>query len=103
MTMPTPQKARQIDELIERFQRANLVVLANYRGLSVAQLQDLRGQLREADAEFTVAKNTLTGIAADRAGVEISREHLEGPSALMFAYDDVVAPAKALNGFARSS
>jgi large subunit ribosomal protein L10 len=101
--MPTAQKAREIDALADSFQRAQLVVLANYRGLSVGQLQQLRGNLRETNAEFTVAKNTLTRIAAERVGVEIPAEHLEGPTALMFAYEDVVAPAKALNDFVRSS
>lgn len=101
--MPTPQKAKQIDALVEQFERAQLVVIANYRGLSVSQLQTLRGSLRESNAEFTVAKNTLTRIASERAGVEIPSEHLEGPTALMFAYEDVVAPAKALSDFVRTS
>lgn len=101
--MPTPQKARQIEALVDQFERAQLTVVANYRGLSVSQLQDLRASLREANAEFTVAKNTLTRIASGRVGVEIPEEHLEGPTALMFAYEDVVAPAKALTDFVRSS
>jgi large subunit ribosomal protein L10 len=101
--MPTAQKAKTIDALVDNFQRAQLVVVANYRGLSVGQMQNLRGNLRESNAEFTVAKNTLTRIAAERAGVEIPGEHLEGPTALMFAYEDVVAPAKALSDFVRSS
>ncbi len=101
--MPTAQKAQAIDALADQFQRAQLVVLANYRGLSVSQLQELRGNLRESNAEFTIAKNTLTRIASERVGIEIAGEHLEGPTALMFAYDDVVAPAKALTDFVRSS
>jgi large subunit ribosomal protein L10 len=101
--MPTPLKAQQIDALVDSFERAQLVVVANYRGLSVSQLQDLRGSLRESNAEFTVAKNTLTRLASERVGVEIPSEHLEGPTALMFAYEDVVAPAKALSDFVRSS
>jgi large subunit ribosomal protein L10 len=101
--MPTAQKAAAIDALADRFQRAQLVVVANYRGLSVSQMQQLRGTLRETNAEFTVAKNTLTRLASERAGVEIPAEHLEGPTALMFAYEDVVAPAKALSDFVRTS
>jgi large subunit ribosomal protein L10 len=83
--MPTPQKAKQIDELVSQFERSQLTVVANYRGLSVSQLQELRANLRPANAEFTVAKNTLTRIASERVGVEIPLEHLEGPTALMFA------------------
>lgn len=101
--MPTPQKAAQIDALADSFERSQLTVVANYRGLSVAQLQELRGNLRESNAEFTVAKNTLTRIASGKVGVEIPGEFLEGPTALMFAYEDVVAPAKALTDFVRSS
>jgi large subunit ribosomal protein L10 len=101
--MPTPQKAQQIDALVNSFERAQLVVVANYRGLSVTQMQTLRGNLRSTNAEFTVAKNTLTRIASERVGIEIPAEHLEGPTALMFAYEDVVAPAKALSDFVRSS
>lgn len=101
--MPTPQKAAQIDALVDSFERSQLTVVANYRGLSVSQLQELRGNLRESNAEFTVAKNTLTRIAAGKVGVEIPGEFLEGPTALMFAYEDVVAPAKALTDFVRSS
>ncbi len=101
--MPTPQKAKHIDALVENFEKAQLVVLANYRGLSVSQMQDLRGNLRSTNAEFAVAKNTLTRIASERVGIEIPLEHLEGPTALMFAYEDVVAPAKALSDFVKSS
>jgi large subunit ribosomal protein L10 len=101
--MPTALKAQQIDALVNNFERAQLVVLANYRGLTVSQLQQLRGTLRESNAEFAIAKNTLTRIASERVGVDIAAEHLEGPTALMFAYEDVVAPAKALSDFVRSS
>ena len=101
--MPTPQKAAQIDALVDQFERSQLTVIANYRGLSVSQLQELRGNLRESNAEFTVAKNTLTRIASGRVGVEVDEQFLEGPTALMFAYEDVVAPAKALTDFVRSS
>jgi large subunit ribosomal protein L10 len=101
--MPTAQKAAEIDLLTDRFQRAEMAILADYRGLSVAQLQDLRARLRPADSEFRVAKNTLVRIAAERAGVEGLEEFLEGPTAVMFAFGDVVAPAKALSDFARTS
>lgn len=101
--MPTPLKAQQIDELVEHMQRAQLTIVADYRGLSVTALQDLRGRLRPVKAEFKVAKNTLTRIAAERIGIEGLEVHLEGPTAIMFAYGDVVAPAKAMSDFVRSS
>jgi len=101
--MPTPQKATEIAELTDRFERAQLAVIADYRGLSVTQLQDFRGKIRGFDAEFRVAKNTLTRIASENAGVEGLAAQLEGPTAILFAYGDVVAPAKALGDFARTS
>jgi len=101
--MPTAQKAAEIDLLTERFQRSEMTILADYRGLSVAQLQDLRATLRPVESEFRVAKNTLVRIAAERAGLEGLEPFLEGPTAVLFAFGDAVAPAKALSDFARTS
>lgn len=101
--MPTAQKAAEIDLLVDRFQRSEMTILADYRGLSVSQLQDLRAKLRPADSEFRVAKNTLVRIAAERAGVEGLEEFLEGPTAVLFAFSDVAAPAKVMSDFVKSS
>jgi large subunit ribosomal protein L10 len=101
--MPTAQKAAQIDELVDRMSRAQLTVIADYRGLSVDALQGFRSRLRPLDAEFKVAKNTLTRIAAEQVGIEGLDGQLEGPTAIMFAFGDVVAPAKAVSEFARTS
>lgn len=101
--MPTPKKEAEIDALVERFERAEMTIVADYRGLSVTQLQDFRATLRPVDSEFRVAKNTLVRIAAERVGIEGLEEHLEGPTAVLFAYGDVVAPAKAVSDFVRSS
>lgn len=101
--MPTPQKAAEIEELKDLLSRSQLTILTDYRGLSVTALQDLRGRLRPLEAEFRVAKNTLTRIAAEQAGIEGLELTLEGPTALMFAHGDVVAPAKAISDFVRSS
>ena len=101
--MPTRQKARTIDELCDRLSRANLVIVTDYRGLKVADLQTLRGNLRPGGGEFHIAKNTLTRIAASKAGVSGLDPLLEGPSALVFAFDDVVQTAKAVSDFVRTS
>ncbi|HEU0164878.1 MAG TPA: 50S ribosomal protein L10, partial [Thermomicrobiales bacterium] len=101
--MPTPKKATEIAELADRFNRAQLAVIADYRGLSVTQLQDFRGRIRNMDSEFRVAKNTLTRIASEQAGIEGLAAQLEGPTAILFAFGDAVAPAKALSDFARAS
>src|SRR5436190_8057763 len=101
--MPTPQKAIAIDNLADQFTRANLAILTDYRGLTVADLQNLRASLRPHGAEFHIAKNTLTRIAAEKAGIEGLDASLEGPLAMMFAFGDIVAPTKAVTDFARTS
>lgn len=101
--MPTPQKARTIATLADQLARAQLVIVTDYRGLKVTDLQTLRGNLRPAGAEIHIAKNTLTKIAAGNAGVTGLDPLLEGPSALVFAFTDPVQTAKAVNDFVRSS
>ena len=101
--MPTPEKAVVIDELAEQLSRAKLAILTDYRGLSVTGLQGLRSTLRPLNAEFRIAKNTLTRIAAEKAGIDGLLPMLDGPLALVLAYEDVVAPSKAIADFARTS
>jgi hypothetical protein len=73
-------KQRQVDELADQLQQAELTVLADYRGLTVAEMSRLRGRLRDAGAEFHVAKNTLTRRAAERLGYGDLVPYLVGPS-----------------------
>lgn len=101
--MPTLKKSAEIDLLQERFENANMVILTDYRGLSVAQMQEFRSKLRPSEGEFRVSKNTLVRIAAERAGVEGLEEFLEGPTAVVFAMGDVAGAAKATSDFAKSS
>ncbi|MGC4192347.1 MAG: 50S ribosomal protein L10 [Thermomicrobiales bacterium] len=101
--MPTPQKAVEIADLTDRFSRAQLAVVTDYRGLSVSSLQDFRAKIKPMDAEFRVAKNTLTRIASEQAGIEGLAPQLEGPTAILFAYGDIAGAAKALGDYARSS
>jgi large subunit ribosomal protein L10 len=101
--MPTTAKAHAIDGLADSLQRAQLAVLTDYRGLKVSDLQTLRGTLRPFGAEFHVAKNTLTRIAAEQVGIDGLTPLLDGPLALMLAFDDVVGPSKAITDFARTS
>lgn len=101
--MPTRQKAKAIDGLSEQISRAQMVIVTDYRGLKVGDLQTFRGSLRPVGAEFHVAKNTLTKIAATNAGVGGLDDLLEGPSGLVFAFDDPVQTAKAVSDFVRTS
>ena len=101
--MPTQEKAEVIDELAAQLSRAKLAILTDYRGLDVAGLQGLRSTLRPLNAEFRIAKNTLTRIAAEKAGIDGLTPMLDGPLALVLAYEDVVEPSKAIADFARTS
>jgi len=101
--MPTAQKAATIKALSEQLTRAQLTIVTDYRGLGVAELQGLRGNLRPAGAEFRIAKNTLTTIAAERAGIDGLAGLLAGPTALVLAYDDPVQASKIVSDFVRTS
>jgi large subunit ribosomal protein L10 len=101
--MPTLKKSAEIDLLVDRLERAQMTIVADYRGLTVAQMQDFRSRVKDSDSEFRVTKNTLLRIAAERVGIDGLDEHLEGPTAVLFAFGDVVAPAKAVADFARTS
>ena len=101
--MANAEKVAAVAELTERFQTSSGAVLANYRGLTVAQLAELRRALGE-QATFAVVKNTLTKIAATEAGVaDQIGDLLTGPSAIAFVNGDVVEAAKGLREFARAN
>ncbi|MFJ7953267.1 50S ribosomal protein L10 [Lysinibacillus sp. NPDC096418] len=103
MNKAIENKQSQVQEITEKFQNAASVVVVDYRGLNVAQVTELRKQLREAGVEFKVYKNTLTRRAAEAAGVEGINEVLTGPNAVAFSTEDVVAPAKIINEFAKKN
>src|SRR5438477_7674547 len=94
------EKDTAIDGLVERLARAEIAVLTEYRGLSVTELQELRGRLRPFGVEYVVAKNTLTRFAAERAGRTGIVPDLVGPTAIAFG-SDPVATAKALRDYTR--
>ncbi|MDN4494036.1 50S ribosomal protein L10 [Ureibacillus aquaedulcis] len=96
-------KKAVVQEIADKFQAAASVVVVDYRGLTVGQVTELRKQLREAGVEFKVYKNTLTRRASEIAGVEGINEFLTGPNAVAFSNEDVVAPAKIINEFAKKN
>ena len=101
--MARAEKVAAVAELTERFQASSGAVLTEYRGLTVAQLGELRQSLGE-NTTFTVVKNTLTKIAATEAGVGAELEQLlSGPSAIAFVQGDVVEAAKGLRDFAKAN
>lgn len=103
MSKAIENKQVQVQEITEKFQNASSVVVVDYRGLNVAQVTELRKQLREAGVEFKVYKNTLTRRATEAAGLEGINEVLVGPNAIAFSNEDVVAPAKIINEFAKKN
>src|SRR5213078_3301377 len=103
--MQKEDKARVVAELTERLRSADTVIVADYRGLTMPQIDTLRGRLLEHGAKFTVVKNTLTRRAAKDAGADALLALLDGPSAIAFieADGDMVAVAKALADSARDT
>ena len=97
------QKAEQVELLTEKLRKAKVALLTDYRGLTVTQLQDLRGRLRNGDVEYRVVKNTLARRAAEAAGVPALQAELEGPVAIAFGYDDLSLPSKLINEFVRTT
>ncbi|WP_265520622.1 50S ribosomal protein L10 [Oerskovia flava] len=99
--MARPDKAAAVAELTDQFRESNAAVLTEYRGLTVAQLKQLRRSL-SGNATYAVVKNTLTAIAAKEAGVEIDAD-FKGPSAIAFVTGDPVEAAKGLRDFAKAN
>src|SRR5579864_7837840 len=103
--MKREQKEQVVDELTQRLKAAETLLVADYRGLTMPQIDELRTRLVESGARFTVVKNTLTRRAAEAAGAEALLALLDGPSAIAFleADGDMVAAAKALATSARET
>ncbi len=100
--MARPDKSAAVAELTEQFRSSHAAVLTEYRGLTVAQLKELRTALG-ANASYAVVKNTLTKIAVKEAGVEGLTDMLVGPSAIAFISGDPVEAAKSLRDFAKDN
>jgi large subunit ribosomal protein L10 len=99
--MPNAAKEQMVAEIKDRFARASSVIVIDYRGLTVKELQELRGKLRESGSELRVFKNTLTEIAMRELAMPDLGDLLEGPSGFTFTYGDPVAPAKTLIAFTK--
>ncbi len=103
--MRRDQKEQVVDELTARLKAADTLLVADYRGLTMPQIDELRSRLLSSGARFTVVKNTLTRRAAEAAGTDALLALLDGPSAIAFleADGDMVAAAKALADAARET
>lgn len=96
------EKQKVVEDIKQKFQSSTGVVLADYRGMTVTQVTNLRVELRQAGVEYRVLKNTMVRRAADEIGIQGLDEYLEGPTAVAFSADPV-APAKILSEFSKKN
>ena len=97
------KKQSEVEVYKEKFEKSKLIILTDYRGINVDDVTKIRADLRKADCEHKVAKNTILQFAAKEANLEGLVELLEGPTAITFSYEDYVAPAKVLYDYAKTS
>ena len=88
------KKVEEVAYLKERFEKAQSVILLDYKGLTVAEVSALRNELREKGAEYRVTKNTLIALATEGKGLDELEPHLHGSTAVIFGMEDAVSPAK---------
>ena len=103
MSNAIEMKKAVVAEIKEKLVAAKSVVLIDYRGLTVAEVTELRNQCRKTDVEYAVLKNTMVNLAAKEAGIEGLESFLKGPTAVAFGMEDAVAPAKVLTEFIKKT
>jgi large subunit ribosomal protein L10 len=94
-------KKKIVQDLSERFSKAAVVIVTDYKGLDVAAINDLRRRLRKEEIEYQVVKNSLMVRASQETDVALIKETFKGPSAVAMSYSDPIAPAKVLTEFAK--
>lgn len=100
--MPTQEKIETVAELRQRVERSAGIYLAEYKGLSVKDISDLRQQMRKIGAQMIVVKNRLLNLAVAGTPAEGLKAHLKGPNAVIFCDQDAVTPAKTIADFAKT-
>jgi large subunit ribosomal protein L10 len=101
-TRASPRKHEAVARLTDKLSRATSAVVTDYRGLTVAHLEELRGQLRTAGVDYVVVKNTLARRAAEAAGLPAFSDVLVGPVGLALGYGDLAVPARVLSDYFRT-
>ena len=97
------KKQSEVEVYKEKFEKSKLVILADYRGISVGDVTKIRSDLRKSNTEYKVAKNSILQFAAKGANLEELTGLLEGPTAIAFSYEDYVGPAKVIYDYAKGS
>jgi len=98
-----PEKAEAVALLSEKFASAKSVFLADFTGLTVEAVTNLRRNFRKSDVDYVVSKNTLARLAAEKSGYDKLVPYLEGPTALAFGMKDASAPAKVILDFFKTN
>lgn len=99
--MIRPEKIAIVEEIVENLNKSTAAILTDYRGLTAAEMTELRKGLRDAGINFKIFKNTLATIAAKQAGMDGLEGMLVGPTAIAFGFEDPIAVAKILDDFAK--
>lgn len=100
--MNKQEKAREVENLTERLKKAQVMIFADYRGLKVSEVTELRSKLREGETQFKVVKNRLFKRVLKDSGLEVLDKYFTGPTALATSEIDPITPAKALVEFAKT-
>jgi large subunit ribosomal protein L10 len=101
--MPTQAKTEKIEELKGKLDRATVTILIQTQGLTVKDMNDLRGKMRAAKVDIQVVKNTLLRIASEHNGMTLDRKLFDGQTTAVFGYDDEVVAAKAISDYVNTS
>lgn len=100
--MPREEKVQVVEELSQLLSECSIGILTDYRGLTTAEMTDLRRSLRGSEIKYRVVKNTLARFAAEKAGKSDLVGLFEGPVAIAFGYGDIVLPAKVLADYIKT-
>ncbi len=103
MAITRQKKEELVADYINRLSESDGVIIADYRGLSVKEMEELRGKVREAEGSFSIVKNTLVRRAFSEAGLVVPEEMLIGPVGVGFGHHNLTGVAKALTEFAKES
>lgn len=103
MAINKKRKEELVAQYVDMLQNVRGVIITEYRGMTMPQLDELRNNLREKNASFTVTKNTLLKIALDEVGMAVPEELLKGPVAAVFAYEELPATVKAVLEYAKTN
>jgi large subunit ribosomal protein L10 len=100
--MPREEKVQVVEELSQLLSECSIGILTDYRGLTTAEITELRRSLRSSEIKYRVVKNTLARFAAEKAGKSDLVSYFEGPVAIAFGYGDIVLPAKILADYIKT-